>query len=137
MGSLRVSGKLLTYPFVEPTLTLASYLEQNVCLGKGRWTVSQKRIMIPKMTARDPALPNPSLEDRPLQQTLCKAPFRSGPPTLGSIELQNSKIHTHKHAGRLLSSRLAVSLVFFEPEPRFSVNAISLLNNNALNLTPV
>ena len=59
MGSLRVSGKLLTYPFVEPTLTLASYLEQNVCLGKGRWTVSQKRIMIPKMTARDPALPNP------------------------------------------------------------------------------
>ena len=87
MGSLRVSGKLLTYPFLEPTLTIASYLEQNVCLGKGRWTVSQKRIMIPKMTVCDSAPHNPSLEDRPLEQSLCKAPSRTGPPTLGSIEL--------------------------------------------------
>ena len=36
MESLRVSGKLLTYPFLEPTLTLTSYLGQNVCLGQGQ-----------------------------------------------------------------------------------------------------
>ena len=34
-GSLYVSGKLPTYPFPEPTLTLSSYLGQNVGLAEG------------------------------------------------------------------------------------------------------
>ena len=34
MGSLYVSGKLSTYPFPEPTLTLTSLLGQNVGLGE-------------------------------------------------------------------------------------------------------
>ena len=33
--SLRVSGKLPTYPSPKPTLTLSSHLEQNVGLGEG------------------------------------------------------------------------------------------------------
>ena len=34
-GSLHVSGKLSTYPFPKPTLTLTSHLGQNVGLGEG------------------------------------------------------------------------------------------------------
>ena len=41
--SFNVSGKLLTYPSLKPTLKLTSHLEKNVGLGEGRWTVSQKR----------------------------------------------------------------------------------------------
>ena len=41
-------GKLPTYPpSLKLTLTLISHLGQNVDLGRGRWAVSQKRIMIP------------------------------------------------------------------------------------------
>ena len=35
MGSFYVSGKLPTYPSTKPTLTLSSYLGQNVGLGEG------------------------------------------------------------------------------------------------------
>ena len=34
-GSFYVSGKLPTYPSPKPTLTLSSYLGQNVGLGEG------------------------------------------------------------------------------------------------------
>ena len=34
-GSFYISGKLPTYPSPKPTLTLSSYLEQNVGLGEG------------------------------------------------------------------------------------------------------
>ena len=34
MGSLHISGKLSTYPFPEPTLTLTSLFGQNVGLGE-------------------------------------------------------------------------------------------------------
>ena len=34
-GSFYVSGKLPIYPSPKPTLTLSSYLGQNVGLGKG------------------------------------------------------------------------------------------------------
>ena len=34
MGSLYVCGRLSTYPFPEPTLTLTSLLGQNVGLGE-------------------------------------------------------------------------------------------------------
>ena len=34
-GLLYVSGKLPTYPFPKPTLTLASHLEQNLGSGEG------------------------------------------------------------------------------------------------------
>ena len=34
-GSFYVSVKLHTYPFPKPTLTLSSYLEQNVGLREG------------------------------------------------------------------------------------------------------
>ena len=36
-----VSVKLPTYSSPKPTLTLSSYLGQNVGLGRGRWAVSQ------------------------------------------------------------------------------------------------
>ena len=35
MGSLYVSGKLLTYSSPKPTITLNSHLGQNVGLGEG------------------------------------------------------------------------------------------------------
>ena len=35
MGSLNISGKLPTYPFPKPTLTLTSHLGQSVGLGEG------------------------------------------------------------------------------------------------------
>ena len=35
LGSLYVSGKLPTYPFPKPTLTLTSHLGKNVGLGEG------------------------------------------------------------------------------------------------------
>ena len=38
-GSFYVSGKLPTYPSPKPTLTLSSYLGQNVDLGE-RWVGS-------------------------------------------------------------------------------------------------
>ena len=40
-GSIQVSGKRLTYPSLKLTLTLTSYLGQNVSLREGR-AVSQK-----------------------------------------------------------------------------------------------
>ena len=43
-GSFYVSGKLPIYPSPKPTLTLSSYLEQNVGLGDA---VARKRKMIP------------------------------------------------------------------------------------------
>ena len=46
MGSVYVSLKLPTYPSPKPTLTLSSYLGQNVGLGRGTWAVSQKRKVI-------------------------------------------------------------------------------------------
>ena len=46
LRSFYVSVKLPTYPSPKPTLTLSSYLGQNVGLGRGRWSVSQKRKMI-------------------------------------------------------------------------------------------
>ena len=48
-----VPGKLPTYPFPKPTLTLTSHLRQNVGLVEGRWTVSQKRIMIPYLNTNE------------------------------------------------------------------------------------
>ena len=44
IGSLCVSGKLPTHPSPEPTLTLTSYLRQNVGSGERQvaWAVSQK-----------------------------------------------------------------------------------------------
>ena len=36
-GSLYVSGKLPTYPYPKPILTLTSHLGQNVGKGEGRW----------------------------------------------------------------------------------------------------
>ena len=44
-----VSVKLPTYSSPKPTLTLSSYLGQNVGLGRGRWAVSQKRKMTPNL----------------------------------------------------------------------------------------
>ena len=41
--SFCVSVKLPTYSSPKPTLTLSSYLGQNVGLGRGRWAVSQTR----------------------------------------------------------------------------------------------
>ena len=39
------------------TLTLTSHLEQNVGLGKGKWAVSQKRIITPRVSpSRAPVL---------------------------------------------------------------------------------
>ena len=35
LGSFYVSAELPTYPFPKPTLTLSSYLGQNVGLGEG------------------------------------------------------------------------------------------------------
>ena len=49
MGLLHVSGKLPTYPSPKPTLTITSPLGKMLALGRGRWAVSQKRIMIHKM----------------------------------------------------------------------------------------
>ena len=46
--SIKVSGKLPTYPSPKPTLSVSSPLGQNVGLGEGRWSVSQK----PKVTFR-------------------------------------------------------------------------------------
>ena len=41
--SIKVSGKLSTYPSLKLTLTLTSHQGQNDGLGWGRWTVYQKR----------------------------------------------------------------------------------------------
>ena len=59
-GSFNLSGKLATYPSPKPTLTLSSYLEQNVGLGEGypllgRGEEVQKRCII----LRDVQVPNP------------------------------------------------------------------------------
>ena len=42
--------KKTTYPSLKPTSALTFHLGQNVGLGKGRWAVYQKRMMIPKDT---------------------------------------------------------------------------------------
>ena len=41
-----VSGKLPTYPSPKPTFCPKWEVSVNVCLGRGRWAVSQKRIML-------------------------------------------------------------------------------------------
>ena len=43
---VRVSGKLPSYPSPNLTSTLTSRFGQNLDLGRGRWTVSQKRQLI-------------------------------------------------------------------------------------------
>ena len=43
-------SKNTTYPSLKPTSALTFHLGQNVGLGKGRWAVSQKRMMIPRDT---------------------------------------------------------------------------------------
>ena len=45
-GSLYVIGKLPNYPSPKLTLTLTSHLWQMLAHGRGRWAVSQKRIMM-------------------------------------------------------------------------------------------
>ena len=43
---LNVSGKLSTYLSPNPTLILSFHFGQKVASGRGRWAVTQKRIMI-------------------------------------------------------------------------------------------
>ena len=46
-GYMVVSGKLPTYLSPNLTLTLTSFFGQMLGLGRGRWEVSQKRLLIP------------------------------------------------------------------------------------------
>ena len=78
------------------------------------------------MAVRDSDPLNPSLGDKPLEQSLCRAPTRTGPPTRGRWK-SNFKKYTYIQARGLFTSRLGGSSVFFEAEPRFGVKVISRL----------
>ena len=56
-GSIKVSGKLLTYPSPNPTLRLTSHLIM-LAKGRGRWAVSQKPKLIPMILTAVMAFPS-------------------------------------------------------------------------------
>ena len=77
IGLFYVSGKLPTYPSPKPTLTLSSYLEQNVGLGEGYMGSFKKCKMIPIILGyRNPEGPVgilPSFHGDPLEKSLSES----------------------------------------------------------------